>query len=139
MKNAYTGYFSSQENLQKATQYLQQKNYCSVTSVLSEAIEDARCAAEEVALTANAIQTYTTASILLIAVYIRMNKPLLAQERQESANRQLQQWRTNTDSMQINELCRYCCQLLITGCQHSRCVGHYTQQLEELNHAQEQT
>ena len=139
MKNAYTGYFSSQENLQKATQYLQQKNYYSAGSVLSEAIEDARYAAEEVVLAAIAIQIYTTASILLIAVYIRMNKPLLAQEKQESTNRQLQKWRTNTNSVQINELCRYCCQLLITGCQHSRCVGHYTQQLEELNHAQEQT
>ena len=59
MNNAYTAYFSSQKHLQEATQYLQQKSYCSAASILSETIDNARCAAEEAALTANAIQTYT--------------------------------------------------------------------------------
>ncbi|KTG23431.1 hypothetical protein AWR38_05240 [Idiomarina sp. WRN-38] len=139
MNNAYTAYFSSQKHLQEATQYLQQKSYCSAASILSETIDNARCAAEEAALTANAIQTYTTASVLLIAVYIRLNNQFLAQEKQEDASRQLEKWRTTSNSRQVKDLCRYCCQLLVTGCQHSRCVGHYVQQLEELNHAQEQT
>jgi len=42
-------------------------------------------------------------------------------------------------SYTLADLCHYCHQLLITGCQHSRCLGHCLQQLEEHGYAQEQT
>lgn len=139
MNNAYSAYFQSLQCLKEATQQLEGKDYNAAASLLKQTLGGAQRAVEEPALTANAIQTYTTSSILLIAVYIRLNNQGVAQEKQKDATLQLQKWSKQANLKRIQALCRYCGQLLITGCQHSRCVGHCVQQLEELNHAQEQT
>lgn len=139
MNNAYSAYFKSQQYLQKATQYLEYKKYEDAALALEQAIQSSLTAAKQPVFTDNAIQAYTTGSILLIAIYIRLSNQELAQKKQQETSQQLRKWSHQASSQQTKSLCRYCSQLLITGCLHSRCVGHYVQQLEELNHAQEQT
>jgi hypothetical protein len=139
MTNTYKNYFNSQKQLKTASSLLNSKDYESAATYLVRARESAKQFFNEPVLAANAVQSYTTSSILLIATYIRRHQQMRAYEFQQDSTKQLTQWLSNTTSEPIAELCRYCHQLLITGCQHSRCLGHCLQQLEECGYAQEQT
>ncbi|MDV6314848.1 hypothetical protein [Idiomarina sp. HP20-50] len=139
MTDTYQNYFTSQAQLKTATSLLSQKNYESATAFLAQARESVKGVFNEPALAANAIQNYTTCSVLLIATCIRRHQQMQAHEFQQESMKQLIQWQQHTSAQPLIELCRYCYQLLITGCQHSRCLGHCIQQLEETGYAQEQT
>lgn len=139
MTNAYQNYFSSQEQLKTASVLLSRKDYTAAATFLARARQLAKCAFSESVLAGNALQHYTTCSILLIATHIRRHQQLQAYELQQESIDQLIHWQRNASTPQLEDLCRYCNQLLITGCQHSRCLGHCIQQLEETSYAQEQT
>lgn len=139
MTCAYNHYFNSQEALKTACKLLHKKDYQAAARFLATARQAARAAASESVLIDNAIQSYTTSSILLIATSIRQHQHNEASELQQHSVQQLSRWEKNAVAPSIKEVCRYCRQLLITGCQHSRCLGHCIQQLEEKGYAQEQT
>lgn len=139
MTNTYKNYFNSQEQLKTASSLLNSKDYESAATYLVRARESAKQVFNEPVLAANAVQSYTTSSILLIATFIRRHQQMRAYEFQQDSTKQLIHWLNNTNSESLADLCRYCHQLLITGCQHSRCLGHCLQQLEESGYAQEQT
>jgi len=139
MTNVYQEYFTCQEKLKTASSLLSQKEYRAATTCLIKARESAQQAFNEPVLAGNAIQSYTTCSILLIATHIRCQQKLQAYELQQESIEQLTSWLSKASADAIKEICRYCYQLLITGCQHSRCLGHCMQQLEESGYAQEQT
>lgn len=139
MTNAYQEYFNSQEKLKIASSLLNQKDYRTATTFLSQARDSAKQAFNEPVLVGNAIQSFTTCSILLIATHIRRQQKLQAYEFQQESVEQLTSWLNQAETQPLEELCRYCYQLLITGCQHSRCLGHCMQQLEESGYAHEQT
>ncbi|PWW39439.1 hypothetical protein DFO83_103349 [Idiomarina loihiensis] len=139
MTDTYKNYFNSQAQLKTATSLIGRKNYESATIFLLRARESATHVFNEPALAGNAVQNYTTCSILLIAIQIRRHRQRQAYEFQQESVAQLRQWQNNAATQALNELCRYCYQLLIAGCQHSRCLGHYMKQLEETGYAQEQT
>lgn len=139
MINAYQDYFNSQEKLKTASSLLSRKDYSAATIFLTQARESAQRVFDEPVLAENAIQSYTTCSILLIATHIRCQRKLQAYEFQQESIEQLTSWLSKATTEALEELCRYCYQLLITGCQHSRCLGHCMQQLEESGYAHEQT
>lgn len=139
MTNTYRSYFNSHQQLQTATSLLNRKDYESAAAFLMQARESAQYVCNDPVLAGNAIQNYTTCSILLIATHIRRHQQLLAYEFQQESIEQLTGWQKDSTTQSLKELCRYCYQLLITGCQHSRCLGHCLQQLEESGYAQEQT
>ncbi|RUO73241.1 hypothetical protein [Idiomarina ramblicola] len=139
MTNTYKSYFNSQQQLKTATSLLNRKDYESAVFSLRQARESAQDVSNDPVLAGNAIQNYTTCSILLIATHIRRHQTLPAYELQQESIEQLRRWQKTSTTEPLKQLCRYCCQLLITGCQHSRCLGHCLQQLEESGYAQEQT
>lgn len=139
MTDTYKNYFNSQAQLKTATSLIGRKNYESATVFLTRARESATHVFNEPALAGNAIQNYTTCSILLIATQIRRHRQIQAYECQQESIAQLTQWQNNASTQALKALCRYCYQLLITGCQYSRCLGHCMKQLEETGYAQEQT
>ncbi|MCK7458304.1 hypothetical protein [Idiomarina aminovorans] len=139
MKNIYNNYFNSQEQLKTATSLLNRKDYEAAAAFLIRARQSAQHICNDPVLAGNAIQNYTTCSILLIATHIRRHQQLQAYEFQQESIEQLRHWQKGSTTESIKDLCRYCYQLLVTGCQHSRCLGHCLQQLEECGHAQEQT
>ena len=139
MTNAYQEYFNSREKLKMASSLLNRKDYHAATTFLRQACESAKQAFNEPVLAGNAIQSFTTCSILLIATHIRCQQKLQAYEFQQESFEQLTSWLSQAANPRLEELCRYCYQLLITGCQHSRCLGHCMQQLEESGYAHEQT
>lgn len=139
MTCAYNHYFNSQEHLKTACSLLHKKDYQAAARFLAKAREASQAAAPESVFTENAIQSYTTSSILLIATNIRQHRHDEASELQQQSVQQLSRWGDSAATPSITDVCRYCCQLLITGCQHSRCLGHCIQQLEEKGYAQEQT
>lgn len=139
MTCAYNHYFNSQEHLKTACHLLHKKDYQAAARFLAKAREAAQAAASDPVLAENAIQSYTTSSILLIATDIRQHRHDEASELQQHSVQQLSEWEKSAVTPSIKDVCRYCCQLLITGCQHSRCLGHCIQQLEEKGYAQEQT
>lgn len=139
MTSAYQNYFNSQEQLKTASALLNKKEYLSATDFLDRARQLAQLVFHDPVLAGNAIQSYTTCSILLIATHIRCHQQLQAYEFQKESIDQLKHWQKISANQPLQKLCSFCSQLLITGCQHSRCLGHCIQQLEETGYAQEQT
>ena len=139
MTTNYNSYFNSQEQLKTATSLLSRKDYEAAAAFLIRARQSAQCVCNDPVLAGNAIQNYTTCSILLIATHIRRDQQLQAYEFQQESIEQLTRWQKGSVNESLKDLCRYCYQLLITGCQHSRCLGHCLQQLKESGYAQEQT
>lgn len=137
MTNSYQEYFNSQEKLKIASSLLSRKDYRAATTFLTQARESTKRAFNEPVLTGNAIQSFTTCSILLIATHIRCQQKLHAYEFQQESVEQLRLWLSQATTQPLEELCRYCYQLLMTGCQHSRCLGHCMEQLKAFGYAHE--